>query len=434
MSRGWTTLAITLTIVSAVLVTALFGVSTTLGKSRVAILEQKDSVPAVIARLNEMIDNDSSPSIPGLDSKIKSYMERWAWHGAALAITRNDSLVYAKGYGKADEGVKMSPANIMRVASVSKLITATAIMKMQEEGLLNIKDTVFGVQGILNDKLYTDAIGNKIGFKNITVEHLLRHQGGFYRDPLFGIQNLMMETGASQPLTHDQTVKLGLRGNLRFAPGTWQRYSNLGYLLLSDIVAKKSGMNYEEYVKTHVLEPAGIYDMHIGGTWYEDKLPREVRYYTHEGDGKYIQDIRDTTRMTEKSYGGNDIQLLSGAGGWVCSVVELARFVSSIDGDSLVPDILSKESVAAMTEYFDESTYALGWNDTAPQKGWTRTGTLSGTCAMIRHYPDGECWILVSNTSTFRGPSQAKYTEALFTQCRELYKSRLPDINLFISE
>ena len=68
---------------------------------------------------------------------------------------------------------------------------------------------------------------------------------------------------------------------------------------------------------------------------------------------------------------------------------------------------------------------------TTPEKGWSRTGTLSGTSALVKHFPDGECWILITNTSTYKGPGQARHTDALFKQCRELYSNKLPDQNLF---
>ena len=123
--------------------------------------------------------------------------------------------------------------------------------------------------------------------------------------------------------------------------------------------------------------------------------------------------------------------MLSGAGAWCGSPAELARFVASIDGRDEVPDIISKEAVAQMTEYIDSDTFSLGWNDTNPEKGWNRTGTLSGTTALIKYFPDGECWILITNTSTWKGPGQARYTNELFKQCRELYSVKLPAINLF---
>ena len=85
-----------------------------------------------------------------------------------------------------------------------------------------------------------------------------------------------------------------------------------------------------------------------------------------------------------------------------------------------------------MTEYIDENTYSLGWNDTHPQNGWNRTGTLDGTSVLIRRYPDGECWIFITNTSTYRGPKFTKQTDKLFGECRSKYSSKLPAVNLFI--
>ena len=187
----------------------------------------------------------------------------------------------------------------------------------------------------------------------------------------------------------------------------------------------------EAFIKEDVLLPAGVYDMHIAGIYYEDKRDNEVRYYTHEGDGKFIEEYNNSGRIVERCYGGNNIPMLSGAGAWCGSPAELARFVASIDGRDEIPDIISKEAVAQMTEYIDKDTFSLGWNDTDPAKGWNRTGTLAGTTALIKYFPDGECWILITNTSTWKGPGQARYTNELFKQCRELYSVKLPAINLF---
>lgn len=385
-------------------------------------------------KLNEILTNDSSEfaELNGLDRKVEAYMRRWELKGASLAITRNDSLLYAKGYGWADEemGVKMEPSHIMRMASVSKLITAAGIMVLQDRDSLSIKDTVFGPSGILSDSLFTSVIKDKNHHK-ITVEHLLRHQGGFYRDPLFSSRDVKHQMQLDVPPVKEDFYRLVLARRLSFMPGTWQRYSNFGYLLLSEIIEKVSGMPYEEFIRTQVLAPAGCYDMHIGGNYYADKRENEVRYYTHNGDGKYIEDYSDNGEMVERCYGGNNIPLLSGAGAWCASPAEIARLVASIDGRPEVPDIISQEAFEQMIEYFDKDTFSLGWNDTAPEKGWSRTGTLSGTCALVRQFPDGECWVMITNTSTYRGPGQARYTEALFKQCRELYSSKLPERNLF---
>lgn len=387
-------------------------------------------------RLNDTLTNAMSeiPELEGLDRKVNRFMKRWQIRGASLAVMRNDSLLYAKGYGWADEenGVKMGPGNIMRIASVSKLITAVGIMVLQDRDSLNIKDKVFGPGGILDEPFYNDLIKCDRNYQKITVEHILRHQAGFYRDPLFSSVDVMHQMQLDHTPAREDYFRLVLGRRLRWVPGTSQRYSNFGYLLLSEIIEKVSGMPYEKFIKEEVLSPAGCYDMHIAGTYYNDKRENEVRYYTHEGDGKFIEEYNGSGRMVERCYGGTNLPLLSGAGAWCASPAEIARLVASIDGDPLIKDIISAESFNQMIEYFDKETFSLGWNDSTPAKGWSRTGTLAGTSALVKRFPDGECWILITNTSTYKGPGFTRFTDALFKECRNLYSNRLPERNLFL--
>lgn len=423
----------TIYILSAKIVFLCFIIATLLQqrerKEDILIEEHKD-----YPRLNETVRNEHSEyeELEDLDRKISNYMKKWHIKGASLAISRNDSLVYAKGYGWADEenGIAMEPGHIMRMASVSKLLTATGIMVLQDKGMLTIKDTVFGPTGILNDSLFVNTIKDK-NYHRITVEHLLRHQGGFHRDPVFSARDVKHQMGLDRTPEKEDYFKLVLSRRLRFKPGTRNDYSNFGYLLLSEIIEKVSGRSYEEFMQEEVLNPAGCYDMHIAGNYYTDKKENEVRYYTHEGDGKYIEEYTDSGNIVERCYGGNNITLLSGAGAWCGSPIEIARLVASIDNDPGVPDILSEESIRQMTEYFNKETFSLGWNDTHPTNGWSRSGTLAGTCALVKHFPDGECWILITNTSTWKGPRQAKYTNELFRQCRKLFSDRLPSKDMF---
>lgn len=397
-------------------------------------IPKAEPIPVPPPRLNLMLTNEMSsrPELEGLDRKVSRYLSKWFIKGGSLAIMRNDSLVYAKGYGWAEEDkeLEMKPSHIMRMASVSKLITAAGVMVLQDKGMISIKDTVFGPSGILHGTPLDSLIKDKNCHK-ITVEHLLRHQGGFFRDPLFSSRDIMHLMQLDHAPEADDFFRFVLPKRLRFMPGEWEKYSNFGYLLLSRIIEEVAGKSYEAFIKEDVLLPAGVYDMHIAGIYYEDKRDNEVRYYTHEGDGKFIEEYNNSGRIVERCYGGNNIPMLSGAGAWCGSPAELARFVASIDGRDEIPDIISKEAIAQMTEYIDKDTFSLGWNDTDPAKGWNRTGTLAGTTALIKYFPDGECWILITNTSTWKGPGQARYTNELFKQCRELYSVKLPAINLF---
>lgn len=384
--------------------------------------------------LNKTITNEHSqiPEMDGMDKKIQQFIKRWDINGAAIAVVRNDSLVYAKGYGWADkeEGIEMQPCHIMRVASVSKLITATGIMVLQDQGKLSIKDKVFGPDGILNTEFFNELTKCDPRYKAITVEDLLRHRSGFYRDPVFSSVDVQLQMRLDHPPTKEDFYTLVLGHKMKAAAGERRKYSNFGYIVLSEIIEKVSGQTYEDFINEHVMRPAGCYDTHIGEVYYKDKRKNEVRYYTHDGDGKYIPDFNNRKDSVERCYGGTNLPLLSGAGGWCCSPVELAKFVASIDGNGTVPDIISEKSVQQMTEDID-GAFSLGWNDTDPKKGWSRTGNLAGTHALIHQYPDGECWIFLTNTSTYRGFHFINNIEALVKECRKDYRSKLPSQNLF---
>ena len=399
--------------------------------------EEPVPVPGLVQlRLNESLTNEISDAsaLAGMDKRIENYMRQWALRGTSLAIMRNDSLVYAKGYGWADKelDISMEPSHILRVASVSKLLTATGIMMLQERGMVSLRDTVFGPRGILTDSVYASVIKDP-NYKKITVEDLLRHKGGFTSaggDPMFSTRYIIQQNHLETPPDHITLMKTQLKRRLRFVPGTSQHYSNFGYLLLSMIIEKVSGLDYETYMRDSVLVPAGCVDMHIANNYYEEKFPNEVRYY-NGADSGLVEEYNNSGKLVDRCYGGNDVHSLAGAGAWVTSVPELARFVASIDGRDEVPDIISKESVAAMTEWFDENTYSLGWNDTKPTGEWTRTGTMSGTSALVKYYPDGECWIMVTNTSTWKGPGFTRYTAGLFRDLRARYSAQLPRRDLF---
>ena len=298
-------------------------------------------------------------------------------------------------------------------------------------GLLSIKDHVFGPDGILNDSAYVAAIKDTL-YNRITVEDLLRHKGGFSKrggDPMFSTRWIMMQNGWKEVPTQEKLMELQLKRRVKFVPGTAQEYSNFGYLALSMVIEKVSGMDYETFMQENVLRPIGCVDFHIAGNYYKHKLPNETRYYVQHDD-EPAEEFNNSGRKVIRCYGGNNVAGLSGAGAWAASTPELALLVASIDGRPEVPDIISKESVDQMTEYFDESTYSLGWNDTKDGY-WTRTGTFAGTSALIKYFPDGECWIFISNTSTYKGPGLARNTAELFDKLRMKYSSKFPPRNMF---
>ncbi len=393
---------------------------------------EKEAVaaPVYVQDLNAAIVNEDIPELRALDHSVDSFMNFWALKGASLAIMRNDSLLYAKGYGKADPSTPMTPGTTMRLASVSKLLTAVGIMKLQEEGKLMLETPVFGPFGVLNEY---DPFIKDSNYYLITVEHLLRHQAGFSvrgGDVMFSTLTFMRNWGLSEPPTPRLVVEKQLGRRLAFEPGTWQEYSNFGFLLLSLIIEKVSGLPYDEYMQEHVFSPAGCTGFRIGGNYLKDRLPGEAMYFM-QPDSEPVPSYDGKYSAVEKCYGGNDVTGLMGAGAWTASAVEMARLVGCIDGRGPMEDILSAESVRKMTTWYDADTFSLGWNDTKPDGEWTRTGSFSGTSALVKVYPDGECWIFISNTSAWRGSRFTKNTAALCKNLRRRFSSSLPSRNLF---
>lgn len=393
-----------------------------------------DTLRATGVHLNDSLSNEvgSCPELHDMDSIMERYLRRWEINGAQLAISRNDSLLYARGFGKADEGVEMQPSHIMRMASVSKLVTAVGVMKLCDMGRLRLSDRVFGPHGILNDTAYTRAITDK-RYLDITVEQLLRHKAGFTNyagDPMFSTRYIMMQNHLAKAPDHRTLLGIVLRRRLGYTPGTARRYSNLGYMLLSEIIARRSGMSYERFMRTQVLEPAGCYDFHIAGNYYRDRRPNESRYYMHL-TCKPTYEFNNSGRLVEKCYGENDIPRLAGAGAWCASAAELCRLVASIDDCPVVPDIISRRSAEAMTREMPDHDFSLGWNYTPKGKPWVRTGSLVGTSALVIRYPDGECWVFITNTSTWKGHAFSHDTMALFERLRKKFGPAMPRRNLF---
>lgn len=356
--------------------------------------------------INQVINNEISelPETKKFDKIVENFMRAWDLKGVSFALMKDDKLIYSKGYGFADQeaGIEADASHIFRVASVSKLITATGIMKLVEDEKLQLSDHVFGPQGILSDSCYSEIKDPRC--RQITVEHLLRHQGGFsiaYGDPMFCPIDVAQKMNVTPPADLTTMIRFSISRRLRFNPGQGTCYSNIGYGMLSKVIEKITGMSYENYIKEYILTPAGCSDIHLGYNCYENKYPNEVKYY-EVSNAEKIPACDGSARMVLKSNGGNNIEDLSGAGGWVASPSELLRFMASIDGTPGIPDILKPETIAAMTQYVKDAL-PIGWIDITPDGEWSRTGTLAGTSALMKKQKDGYSWVVLTNTSSWKG-------------------------------
>lgn len=377
---------------------------------------------------------DSDTTIQAIDKTLERLLKREGLKGGAtVAISKDGKLVYAKGigYSNVEDSIPMVPYNTMRIASVSKLITAIAVMKLVEEGRIGLHQKVFGPTGVLNDDKYLAYKDKRMG--EVTVYQLLNHSGGWtarYGDPMFMPQSIARQMGKELPISMEDIIRFMQNKSMHFKPGTASIYSNFGYGILGEIVAKAARMPYEDYVRSQIMAPLGIFDSHIGFSYPSERLKNETLYY--EADTSHVAiDYSGTGEMVRRAYGGTDIQTLGSAGGWIASATDLLKLALTIDGFETVPDQLKSVYIDTMVcnqVGFDP----LGWRKVIGNC-WYRSGTLAATSAMIGRLDNGINYVVILNCSNHRGPELATIIRLIMDQSIKTIDN-WPETNLLLND
>jgi CubicO group peptidase (beta-lactamase class C family) len=373
----------------------------------------------------------SGNEFAGVEKTVNAFLRKWSIAGASIAIAKDGKLIFARGFGYADTASKTEtqPYSQFRIASISKLVTAVGVMKLQEEGKLALTDSVFGSRGILNDPFYGEPKDKRV--YRINVAELLSHEAGWtqrYGDQMFMPLVVAEKMGIKPPVDTKTIVKFALEKRLHYTPGTGKAYSNLGYSILGLVIEKVSGMPYEDFCRKTILEPLGIYDMKIAGNLPSEKAPFEVTYY-EPADIVLKPSIYGTGEMVTPSYGGNDIKTLGGAGAWVATAPDLMRLLLAVDGFNTRPDILTDQSIRFMTD--NNNGFApVGWKGTVMDGTWWRTGSFPGSTGMMKRQSDGISWVVLFNSSAWNGPEIYSYISNMMS--RALSKiDAWPEYDLF---
>ncbi|HLN21935.1 MAG TPA: serine hydrolase domain-containing protein [Bacteroidales bacterium] len=391
----------------------LFVISINPGARETSVVEEKLVVNNV--RLNN--SSSMGEQFTAAEETVNSFLHHWAINGVSIAIAKDGKLVYARGFGYADTALKAytQPFNKFRIASVSKLVTAIAIMKLQEEGKLSLDDKVFGPDGILNDPYFSEPKDKRV--YSITVEHLLSHEGGWtqrYGDQMFMPQVVAEDMGTKTPVDTRTIVRFALDRRLHYTPGAGRSYSNLGYSILGLVIEKITGMGYEEFCRKEILAPLGIYDMYLAGNLPSEKAPLEVTYYEPRG-ASLKPSIYNPDELCLACYGGNDIKSLGAAGAWIATAPDLMRLLLAVDGFDSKPDFLTSESISVMTNH-ENGSAPIGWKSIINDGTWWRTGYFPGTSAMMKRQADGFSWVVLCNSSSWNGPEIYSYINSMMTK------------------
>jgi len=355
------------------------------------------------------------PRLAGCHEVLSDFFQRHEVPGAAVAITDQGRLVYAQGFGFADreQGQHVAPTSFFRIASISKPITAVAVLQLAERGHLSLDDRVFEI--LRYEPFLTGGATFDERQRLITIRHLLQHRGGWDRnaslDPMFQSVRFAELLGVPPPARPEPIIRVMLGRKLDFAPGQRYAYSNYGYCLLGRVIEAVSGTGYEQYVREQVLAPLGIRSMRLGKTRLQDRCdPDEVRYYDPEqGPSVFAADLGQSV---PRPYGAFYLEAMDAHGGWLASAVDLARFAAAFDNPDQCP-ILNRASIDLMYERPTDSAgddaddktesfyYSLGWMNRILADGrinrW-HTGSLPGTATILIRRHDGRNMVALLNT------------------------------------
>lgn len=335
-----------------------------------------------------------------IDSIIIAEKTRLNVPAVSIAIAHNGALVYARSYGYADTTTKRvaEPEQMYRVGSVSKVLTAAAVMKLVQEGQLSLDAKPF----VMLDNIQPRAgYGEDPRLVNVTVRDLLQHSAGWH-------ENRAVDDTVYAALWRDlifdnvEIARYGRSVLLANDPGTRFAYTNYGYQALGRLIEKVTGQSYEAYVKSAILDPAGIVSMKLGRTPLAERDPLEVSCYDGGpvttgiyGTGKYC-DVTPVQEYAEAS------------GAWVASATEMVRWLSVVDGyPGARADVLSAATLTEMTArpeaIFPGSGYyyALGWevDGSAGDQWWQHAGAQSGGDGYMARMRDGVLLTILTNRS-----------------------------------
>jgi uncharacterized protein (TIGR03437 family) len=351
--------------------------------------------------LGTLADAQTGVGVPELavfDRAVSALVTKYNLPGAALALGKDGRLVYARGFGVADLKSKepVQPDSLFRIASVSKPITAMAVLKLVEEGRVTLDTKVLGLLGrTASDPRAVD----------ITVRHLLQHSAGFDLDtwgfdPSFPDRPSLLALGAPLPPSRGDVLDFVFANlPLAFAPGTQYSYSNIGYMVLTEVIEKVTGQAYERYMRERILAPLGIERMRIGGSLLTERGLGEVRYWDKEnGDAPIFEGLPE---WVESPYGTFHLRVFESGGGWVSSMPDLIRFMQALDDDRLLrPE--TKRLITERPGYVpagQTSWDGLGWGLMATPFGtlWGHDGALPGTSAWAVRGVNGMTLAIAAN-------------------------------------
>jgi N-acyl-D-amino-acid deacylase len=380
------------------------------------VLALPGSVFAQTAPVQQIpITGRADPQLKSFDELMLKFVKEHGVPGASLAVAKDGRLVYARGFGFADVEAKQAvqPEALFRIASISKPVTAVAVLHLVEQGKFKLTDKIFEL--LKFNPVVEQGQKPDPRLQQITVLDLLRHTSGWDRavsfDPMFRPILIANAVGTPAPAGPEAVIRYMLGKPLDHPPGERYAYSNFGYCLLGRLIEKTTGMKYEAFVQKSILAPLDIRDMKLGRSLIEQRAKGEVKYYDEKN--RTAAAVVGPKKMVPLPYGAWYLEAMDSHGGWIASAPDLVRFGSAFN----IPEkckVLKADSIQTMFARpsglagFDASKnplaayYGCGWwvrpVGTEGKANTWHTGSLDGTSTLLVRRHDGLCWAVLFNT------------------------------------
>jgi len=313
-----------------------------------------------------------------VDGIAEDFIAAQGLPGVTWAVQRSSGRLHtgAAGYADPAAGEWMTPDHRMRIASISKTITAAMILTLEAEGELWVGHRPFAPDGVFRDLLDETSPWVPL-LDEITLDHFLTHTSGgwpnmagdpVFRDVELDHLDLIRKTLAEVP--PDTTA------------GSNYAYSNFGYCVLGRVVEVSTGMDCTSAVQARLADPAGAYSFALAGDTLDDRLPGEAVYVSAAGNPYGLRASR-----------------LDSLGGWVMTAADLLAVFAGFDGYG---DEIAPGSVAwRMAEpFFTDGTYGRGLILNPAHGNRWHNGSLPGSTSFAVMLENGDLIGAMANGRT----------------------------------
>lgn len=367
---------------------------------------------------------DIVPGFEPIDVYFTEFLKAHNAAGASVAVAYRGNLVYERAFGYSDVSTKtaLQPTATMRIASLSKTITAVTILRLVQQRKLNLDDKI---APILADKAFRLPTDSDPRWNEISVRHLLQHSGGWDQsisgDASFEVVDITTEFKLKKSADIRHLIRYQMKKPLDFDPGSKTVYNNFGYLLLGRIIEAVSGQDYPVAVSNLLLNPAAMQHTVQSRTAIKLRQPNEPIYHMQTTNWlpPYWTGLLDFGRKdtifaddVPEPYGRWKLEVMDSSGAWLATASDMIRFATSLD--RIPAPLLADTTIQSMIAQPDwmpiensNQWMGLGWSIWSPFRETPETlqhcrislnGSLAGTSTVLSHRSDDWTYCVLFNT------------------------------------